>query len=103
MIYSALSDCSADWPSVSSQFAVWAVERIFDIGAFTVLMVISIFMPSAMPSIPNGDEYVARFREAGFLLIGVVTLMAILAWLAASRGEEIANWFENAFRIGRPT
>ena len=82
---------------VSSQFAVWAVERIFDIGAFTVLMVISIFMPSAMPSIPNGDEYVARFREAGFMLIGVVTLMAILAWLAARRGEEIANWFEKRF------
>lgn len=82
---------------VSSQFAVWAVERIFDIGAFTVLMVISIFMPSAMPSIPNGDEYVARFREAGFLLIGVVTLMAVLAWLAAKRGEEIANWFEKRF------
>jgi hypothetical protein len=82
---------------VSSQFAVWAVERIFDIGAFTVLMVISIFLPSAMPSIPNGDEYVARFREAGFMLIGIVTLMAIFAWLAARRGEDIANWFEKRF------
>ena len=33
----------------SSQLAVWAVERIFDIGAFTVLMVLAIFLPSALP------------------------------------------------------
>ena len=31
----------------SSQLAVWAVERIFDVGAFTVLMVLAIFLPSA--------------------------------------------------------
>ena len=35
----------------SSQLAVWAVERIFDIGAFTVLMVFAIFLPTALPSI----------------------------------------------------
>ena len=31
--------------SFSSQMAVWAVERIFDIGAFTVLLVLAIFLP----------------------------------------------------------
>jgi uncharacterized protein (TIRG00374 family) len=86
----------ADLP-VSSQLAVWAVERIFDIGAFTALVVYSIFLPSAMPSIPGADEYVARFREGGFMLIGFVTLMALLAWLAARHGEDIANWFEKRF------
>ena len=30
--------------SFSSQLAVWAVERIFDVGAFTVLMVLAIFL-----------------------------------------------------------
>jgi uncharacterized protein (TIRG00374 family) len=82
---------------VSSQFAVWAVERIFDIGAFTVLMVISIFLPSAMPSTPNADEYVARFREAGFMLVGLVIIMTLFAWLAARRGEDSARWFERRF------
>ena len=48
----------------SSQLAVWAVERIFDIGAFTVLMVFAIFLPTALPSIPH-PEYYLRFREAG--------------------------------------
>ena len=36
----------------SSQLAVWAVERIFDIGGFTVLLVLAIFLPteSAIPA-----------------------------------------------------
>ena len=36
---------------VSSQLAVWGVERIFDLGAFTILMLLAIFLPSALPSI----------------------------------------------------
>src|ERR1700693_1874150 len=58
----------------SSQLAVWAVERIFDVGAFTVLMVLAIFLPSALPSIPH-PEYYVRFREAGFVLIALVAVM----------------------------
>src|SRR5580692_9818905 len=51
----------------SSQLAVWAVERIFDVGAFTLLMVLAIFLPTALPSIPH-PEYYRRFQEAGFFL-----------------------------------
>ena len=51
--------------SFSSQLAVWAVERIFDIGSFAFLIVLAIFLPSALPSIPH-PEYYTRFREAGF-------------------------------------
>ncbi len=50
----------------SSQLAVWAVERIFDIGAFAVLIVLAIFLPSALQSIPH-PEYYRQFRDAGFL------------------------------------
>src|SRR5579862_3388396 len=32
----------------ASQVAVWAVERIFDVGGFTVLMVSAIFLPSKL-------------------------------------------------------
>src|SRR5947208_3827009 len=64
----------------SSQLAVWAVERIFDVGAFTVLMVLAIFLPSALPSIPH-PEYYVRFREAGFFLIAIVVAMAVGAVL----------------------
>jgi len=80
----------------SSQLAVWAVERIFDIGAFTLLMVFAIFLPSALPSIPH-PEYYVRFREAGFVLIAVVAVMAVGAVLIARSGEPVAQWIEERF------
>src|SRR5580700_1709952 len=55
----------------SSQMAAWAIERIFDIGGFTVLMVLAIFLPSALPSIPH-PEYYLRFRQGGFFLAALV-------------------------------
>src|ERR1700693_2592996 len=73
----------------SSQLAVWAVERIFDVGAFTVLMVLAIFLPSALPSIPH-PEYYLRFRQGGFLLIGVVLITAVAAILIRRSGEAVA-------------
>jgi uncharacterized protein (TIRG00374 family) len=80
----------------SSQLAVWAVERIFDIGAFTVLMVLAIFLPSALPSIPH-PEYYVRFREAGFFLIAIVVAMTVGAILIGSKGEQTAQWVEQRF------
>jgi uncharacterized protein (TIRG00374 family) len=80
----------------SSQLAVWAVERIFDIGAFTLLMVLAIFLPSALPSIPH-PEYYVRFREAGFVLIALVAAMTAGAVVIARYGEAIAQWVEERF------
>lgn len=80
----------------SSQLAVWAVERIFDIGAFAVLTVLAIFLPSALPSIPH-PEYYVRFREAGFLLIGLVAVMAVMAAVIGRKGEAVARWTEQRF------
>ena len=80
----------------SSQLAVWAVERIFDVGAFTVLMVLAIFLPTALPSIPH-PEYYTRFREGGFLLIGLVAAMAIGAVVIRRSGDRVARWVEQRF------
>ncbi len=80
----------------SSQLAVWAVERIFDIGAFAVLMALAIFLPSALQSIPH-PEYYQRFREAGFILIGVVAGTAVAAVLIRRNVEAAARWVENRF------
>jgi uncharacterized protein (TIRG00374 family) len=80
----------------SSQLAVWAVERIFDIGAFTLLMVFAIFLPSALPSIPH-PEYYVRFREAGFILIAFVLGTTVAAVVISRNGEAVALWAERRF------
>ena len=82
--------------SFSSQLAVWAVERIFDIGAFALLIVLAIFLPSALPSIPH-PEYYRRFQEAGFVLIGLVAALAVGAVIVGRSGEAAAQWVENRF------
>lgn len=80
----------------SSQLAVWAVERIFDIGAFAVLMALAIFLPSALQSIPH-PEYYQRFREAGFILIAVVAGTAVAAVIIGRNSEGAASWVESRF------
>jgi len=81
---------------VSSQVAVWGVERIFDIGAFTVLMMLAIFLPSALPSIPH-PEYYLRFREIGFLLTAIVAATTVAAIVIRRNGERVAAWIEQRF------
>jgi len=80
----------------SSQMAVWAVERIFDIGAFTVLMVLAIFLPTQLRSLPNPEIY-PRLRVGGFLLIALVAGLALVAFLIAKFGEGVAVWIESRF------
>ncbi|MFZ0957586.1 MAG: lysylphosphatidylglycerol synthase transmembrane domain-containing protein [Candidatus Sulfotelmatobacter sp.] len=80
----------------SSQLAVWAVERTFDLGAFALLIVLAIFLPSALQSIPH-PEYYQRLRDAGFLLIAGVAAAAAAAVLISRSGEAIALWIENRF------
>lgn len=82
--------------SFSSQLAVWAVERIFDIGAFGVLMALAIFLPSALQSIPH-PEYYQRFREAGFFLIAFVLGTTAAAVLIGRNGDAAARWVEQRF------
>jgi glycosyltransferase 2 family protein len=82
--------------SFSSQLAAWTVERIFDVGAFTVLMVLAIFLPSALPSIPH-PEYYVRFREGGFFLIGLVVVLTAAAIVIKRSGESVAQFVELKF------
>ena len=77
----------------SSQLAVWSVERIFDLGAFTILMMLAIFLPSALPSIPH-PEYYLRFRELGFILTALVVGTTGAAVVIGRNGEAAARWVE---------
>jgi uncharacterized protein (TIRG00374 family) len=80
----------------SSQVAVWAVERIFDIGAFAFLVALAIFLPSALPSIPH-PEFYKSFREASFVLIAIVAATAVAAVIIRRNVEAAACWVERRF------
>jgi uncharacterized protein (TIRG00374 family) len=77
----------------SSQLAVWAVERIFDLGAFTILLVGAIFLAAGPRSLP----FYNRFREGGFLLIALVAAISLGAAAVHWKGEAIADWIERRF------
>jgi uncharacterized protein (TIRG00374 family) len=82
--------------SFSSQLAAWAVERIFDVGAFTVLMVLAIFIPTQLRSLPDPEIY-PRLRVAGFLLVALVAGLTLGAVTVAKYGEALAAWVERRF------
>src|ERR1700694_2862576 len=82
--------------SFSSQMAVWAVERIFDVGAFTILLVLAIFLPTDLRFLPNLEIY-PRLRTGGFLLIGLVAFIAMTAMIVARYGDLVAEWIERRF------
>jgi len=83
----------------ASQVAVWAVERIFDVGGFTVIMVAAIFLPSklhhfaavAPPEVKHG------IYLTGYILILLVLGLLTAAVTMAYRGNGIAQWVEQRF------
>lgn len=82
--------------SFSSQLGAWAVERMFDVGAFAVLIVVAIFLPSALQSIPH-PEYYRQLRDAGFVLVVGVATAAGAAILISRSGDLIAQRIEKQF------
>jgi uncharacterized protein (TIRG00374 family) len=83
----------------ASQIAVWAVERIFDVGGFTVLMVAAIFLPSKLRdfTVTAPPEIRHWIHLTGYALIALVVGLLLGALLIAYRGNRIAQWVENRF------
>ena len=77
---------SEDLP-FASQVGVWTVERIFDVGAFTVLMTIDVFFSSAI----RVNPYLPKFRLAAIVLCLVVAFAGFLAFLVRVRGHQVAE------------
>jgi glycosyltransferase 2 family protein len=83
----------------ASQVAVWAVERIFDIGGFTVLLVAAIFLPSKLRAFAEAAPPEVRhwIYLTGYGLIALVLGLLSAAVVFAYRGNRIAQWVEGHF------
>jgi uncharacterized protein (TIRG00374 family) len=83
----------------ASQVAVWAVERIFDIGGFTVLMLAGIFLPSKLRAFTLAAPPEVRhwIHLTGYALIALVLGLLSGAVLVSYRGSRIAQWVEGRF------
>jgi uncharacterized protein (TIRG00374 family) len=85
--------------SFASQVAVWAVERIFDIGGFTVLLVAAIFLPSKLRAFADAAPPEVRqwIHLTGYGLIALVLGLLSAAVVMGYRGNRIAQWVEDRF------
>lgn len=85
--------------SFASQVAVWTVERIFDVGGFTLLMVAAIFLPSKLHAFTQTapPEVKHWIYFTGYALIVLVLALLLGAMLIAYRGNHIARWVEGRF------
>jgi hypothetical protein len=85
----------------ASQVAVWAVERIFDVGAFTVLLVGAIFLPSKLHAFVEASTTPADVSRwihvTGYALIALVSGLLSAAVLMAYQGKRVAQWVEGRF------
>ncbi len=82
----------------ASQLGVWAVERIFDLAAFTVLIVSGIFLPTKLrafaASRPTYDHWL---HVSGYSLSALVLGLFLGTLVVRYRGPSIADWVEKRF------
>jgi uncharacterized protein (TIRG00374 family) len=82
----------------TSQVAVWGVERIFDMGAFAVLLALSFLSPD-LRALP----FYHGLRQAAFALIVLVGGLCVGAFLVRRRGERVAQFLHGLFVGFAPT
>ncbi len=84
--------------SLSSQLAVWTVERIFDIAAFTVMMVAAIFLPGKLRDFAAVQPAYGHWLHlAGYLLTALVLGLLSVAVAINYHGPAMADWMEERF------
>ena len=79
--------------TMSDQMAVWTVERIFDTGAFAVLVAVSMVASPSLRNLPYFD----RFRDAGVVLVVAVCAMTAFAVAVRRSYRAIGSWMERTF------
>ena len=87
--------------TVSSQIAVWAVERIFDIGAFAVLLTADIFLARRELRDLAGISY-RTLLYSDLTVVGIVVLLTLAAIAMKRRGPALADWLERRLAVLSP-
>jgi uncharacterized protein (TIRG00374 family) len=82
----------------TSQIAVLAVERVFDIGAFAILLVVTVFFGHL-----DIDPYwLKRFQFAGILILAVVAVAAAVLFVLWRSGDAVADWVQRRYETKHP-
>ncbi len=76
----------------TSQMAVWGVERIFDMGAFAVMLAISFLSPDL-----RGLAFYHQLREAAFALMVLVLALIVFCVIVRRSGERVADFLHDRF------
>jgi glycosyltransferase 2 family protein len=74
----------------TSQLAVWGVERIFDMGAFAVLLALSFLSPDL-----QALRFYHQLREVAFLLLVLVLALVIGAVVVRRSGERVGQFLHD--------
>jgi uncharacterized protein (TIRG00374 family) len=76
----------------TSQVAVWGVERIFDMGAFAVLLALSFLSPDLRLL-----HFYRQLREAAFVLMGLIVVLVVGIVIVRRSGDRVAQFFHDRF------
>jgi hypothetical protein len=95
--------------SMSSQLAVWVVERLFDVGAFALIMAINILVAPGLRDLPGFAEGATKtigqreftafsiFQFSGFALLAGVVVAALIALRVRRNPQRMARVFQRIF------
>ncbi len=76
----------------TSQMAVWGVERIFDMGAFAIMLAVSFLSPEL-----HGLAFYPQLREASFALMGLIVALIVGIVIVRRSGERVAQFLHDRF------
>lgn len=89
--------------SMASQVAVWTVERIFDMGAFALIMAVNVLVfASRLKQLPgfresgNPKSFI-EFQISGLVLLGLVGFVAYIAYAVRKNPAKAALAAERLF------
>jgi len=81
--------------SMSSQVAVWTIERIFDTGAFGLIMALNILISSStlkkLPGFRNSPRAFFDFQISGVILLAGVAVAAYFVYAVRKNPTRVAS------------